>query len=140
MYYGSPFKLNDIIFNTVEHYYNWKKFSDPIMQKRILDAPTGLMSREIAAKYNYLMVPDFDKIKDVVMLNALRAKFSQHPHLATQIQQTASSPIIYHNARDTYWADGGNGDGHNKLGKLLVQIRSELASGSLDITKPVIVV
>ena len=98
------------------------------------------MAREIARKYNYLAISDFNKIKDSVMLDALRAKFSQYPLLAEEIKQTASDPIVYHNMYDTYWADGGDGSGHNKLGKLLEQIRSELISGTLTTKKPVVVV
>lgn len=138
LYESAPFELNNLTFKTVEHYYNWKKFSDPIMQKRILNAPTGLMAREISKKYNYLIISDFDEIKDIVMLDALRAKFSQHPLLVAELMQTKSDPIVYHNMYDTYWADGGDGSGHNKLGKLLEQIRSELERGILSTKTPVV--
>ena len=34
--------------------------------------------------------------------------------------------MIEHRKADSYWGDGGNGTGKNKLGKLLMRLRTEL--------------
>lgn len=122
-----PIRAKGITFPTSEHYYQWQKYNDPIIRQRIISAATPDLALQYGQKYSYLMVPNFDKTK--AMLNALRAKFSQHPDLANALVQTGSRPLIYHNMYDSFWADGGDGTGHNMLGQLLMQVRTELQQG-----------
>lgn len=60
------------------------------------------------------------------MLDALRAKFGQHPELRALLLATGSAELVEHTAIDTYWADGGDGSGKNMLGVLLMRVRDEL--------------
>lgn len=69
---------------------------------------------------------DWEAVKERVMLDALRAKFTQHPELATVILETGSAVLVEHTANDSYWGDGGDGSGKNRLGMLLMQVRDEL--------------
>jgi N-glycosidase YbiA len=55
-----------------------------------------------------------------------RAKFSQHPQLQELLLGTGEAGLVEHTANDDYWADGGDGTGRNRLGVLLMQVRSEL--------------
>lgn len=64
--------------------------------------------------------PDWEEIKDEVMLQALRMKFSQNPEIAKELLATGDAIIIEHTRNDVYWADGGDGSGKNKLGLLLM--------------------
>jgi len=48
------------------------------------------------------------------------------PELGFELVKTGTSPLVQHDIYDNYWADGGNGEGTNMLGKLLVQVRQEL--------------
>lgn len=133
LYIGAPFVINDIVYSTPIHYYYWNKFTDPVIRQRILAAPTALMAKEIADKNNYLAIPQFDKMEDTIMLNALRGKFSQNASLASELKNTGTNPLIYHSVHNTHWSDGGDGSGYNTLGKLLMQVRTELASGTIRI-------
>lgn len=84
------------------------------------------MASYIAIQNKNIIVPDFDKIKNDVMLKALRAKFNQYPNLAGELRSTGNKQLILHYMYDDYWADGGDGSGDNMLGKLLMKIRQEL--------------
>ena len=75
--------------------------------------------------------PDWEEIKDKVMLQALRMKFSQHPEIAKELLSTGEAIIIEHTRNDAYWADSGDGSGKNKLGLLLIQVREELKNATL---------
>lgn len=75
--------------------------------------------------------PDWEKVKDEVMLQALRMKFSQNPDIAKELMATGDAIIIEHTRNDAYWADGGDGSGKNKLGLLLMQVREELKNLTL---------
>ena len=75
--------------------------------------------------------PDWEEIKDEVMLQALRMKFSQNPEIAKELLATGDTIIIENTRNDAYWADEGDGSGKNKLGLLLKQVREELKNSTL---------
>jgi hypothetical protein len=41
---------------------------------------------------------------------------------------TGEAVLVEHTANDSYWGDGGDGSGKNRLGALLMQVRAELRS------------
>ena len=69
---------------------------------------------------------DWERVKDDIMLKALRCKFTGNPELRKRLLDTGSRRLIEHTHNDSYWADGGDGSGKNKLGKILERVRSEL--------------
>lgn len=75
--------------------------------------------------------PDWEEVKNKVMLQAFRMKFSQNPEIAKELLATGDAILIEHTRNDDYWADGGDGSGKNKLGLLLMQVREELKNSIL---------
>jgi ribA/ribD-fused uncharacterized protein len=57
------------------------------------------------------------------MMIALRAKFDQYPELKQLLLSTVGNSIVEHTENDSYWGDGGDGSGLNRLGILLVELR-----------------
>ena len=123
-YEEAPIIIDGNKFKTAEHYYQWQKFSDPIMQKRIINAPTARIATDLANQYHYLKVPNFDRI--TAMKKAVKAKFEQHPELASALKATGQRPLIEHNMHDSFWSDGGDGSGFNMMGRILMEVRSEI--------------
>jgi predicted NAD-dependent protein-ADP-ribosyltransferase YbiA (DUF1768 family) len=39
---------------------------------------------------------------------------------------TGDARLVEHTANDSYWADGGDGSGLNRLGEVLMSVREEL--------------
>lgn len=71
---------------------------------------------------------DWEQIKDAVMLECLRSKFS-NKELREKLLSTQSRILVEgNNHRDKYWG-AVNGEGKNMLGKLLMQVRKELFEG-----------
>lgn len=69
--------------------------------------------------------PDWEEVKDEVMEQVLRAKFSVS-EMAQQLLDTGDALLIEGNPYgDTYWGVC-NGIGQNRLGQLLMKIRTEL--------------
>lgn len=64
------------------------------------------------------------------MRKAVRAKFTQHWVLLEQLLATGAAQLIEHTKNDSYWGDGGDGRGQNMLGRILMEIRSELKGGA----------
>lgn len=70
--------------------------------------------------------PDWEQIKDSVMARILGLKFRQNPHLGNLLIATGDAELIEGNHwHDTYWGVC-EGEGKNRLGELLMQVRSEL--------------
>ncbi len=73
---------------------------------------------------------DWETAKEQIMREALQAKFTQHPALRALLLGTGDSEIIEHTKNDKYWGDGGDGTGKNRLGNLLMELRSQLKSSA----------
>jgi len=65
------------------------------------------------------------------MREVLRAKFAQHASLGSLLLSTGDAELVEHTTNDRYWEDGGDGSGKNRLGQLLMELRSELRRESL---------
>ena len=82
--------------------------------------------------------PDWAEVKDNVMFECLKVKFSRdhHPELFEKLLATGNAMIVEHTRNDKYWGDGGDGGtgekGKNMLGKLLVRVRDEVLKPSLN--------
>jgi ribA/ribD-fused uncharacterized protein len=110
---------------TSEHYFQAQKFAGLPQEKKVWAAPTAREAAHLGRTLPGLR-SDWDAVKDEVMLKALRAKFTQHPDLRRQLLGTGDRVLVEHTANDSYWADGGDGSGRNRLGELLMQVRAEL--------------
>lgn len=135
-YEDAPIIIRGQNFRTAEHYYQWQKFIDPVIKSRIIAAATAFLAIDTASEHKNLFDPKFSR--DEAMLNALRAKFSQHEDLGRILLSTNDRQLIEHNISDDYWSDGGDGSGQNQFGVLLMQVRSELRDGILNFAEPFI--
>lgn len=72
--------------------------------------------------------PDWESVKDTIMEDVVRAKFTQNTHLRKKLLATGNAELIEGNHwGDTYWGVCF-GKGRNELGKILMKIRAELQS------------
>lgn len=73
---------------------------------------------------------DWEEVKDNIMYEINKAKFTQHKDLADKLLATGNQILIEGNTwKDTYWGMY-NGYGKNKLGEILMRIREELKNGA----------
>jgi len=66
---------------------------------------------------------DWEQVKDEIMMQAVMVKFTQHEQLQRFLLETGDVILVEHSPNDPYW--GGNGQGQNQLGQILMRIRSE---------------
>jgi ribA/ribD-fused uncharacterized protein len=114
---------------TVEHYYQAQKFTDPALRKSIRQAAKPPIAKSLADKNKAAIRPDWDRIKDEVMLRAVRRKFELHAELKEMLLATGDEELVESAPTDTYWGVGRDGTGLNKLGKIIARIRDELRAG-----------
>ena len=126
-----PFSDGGKIWPTSEHYFQAQKFLVPQIQEKIRQIVSPMDAALEGRNRQNPLRPDWEEVKDKVMLQALRMKFSQNPEIAKELLATGDAIIIEHTRNDAYWADGGDGSGKNKLGLLLMQVREELKNASL---------
>lgn len=67
------------------------------------------------------------------METALQAKFSTYPVLRDLLLSTADAVLVEASQNDMFWGAGRSGDGENKLGLVLMQLRSQFLQDSGDL-------
>ncbi len=121
-----PIEIGGLTWPTSEHYFQAQKFAGTPSAEEVRTQPTPMLAAQMGRRRDLPFRPDWDAVKDEVMMDALRAKFTQHPELHALLLSTGDAELIEHTANDSYWADGGNGSGRNRLGELLMELRQEL--------------
>lgn len=127
-----PIKMSvdckEFTFPTVEHYYQAMKFySNDSRFSVILNLPDPDAARLLTKtpEYKVNRRENFDKEKFNIMEHALRAKFEQNPNAAELLKSTGDA-ILIKSCPVCYKCGFGEGSGYNRIGKVLMQIRSEL--------------
>ena len=116
---------------TTEHYFQAQKFVGTPYEEQIrcFSRPRQAFDFTRDPKVSRWRRNDWESIKEDVMYKALLAKFTQHNDLKKLLLGTGERKLIEHSPYDSYWGDGGNGTGKNRLGELLMRLRCELRSG-----------
>jgi len=110
-------------YPTVEHYYQAQKTLDPKERNMILQCKTAKEAK--LAGYHVKLRPDWEEAKEEVMLKGLRAKFTQCPRLGELLLETGDAALHEDSPWDKHWGYA-KGEGKDRLGKLLMQVREEL--------------
>ena len=126
-----PFSDGNKIWPTSEHYFQAQKFLIPEIQEKIRQIASPMDAALEGRNRQNPLRPDWEGVKDKVMLQALRMKFSQNPEITKELLATGDAILIEHTRNDAYWGDGGDGSGKNKLGLLLMKVREELKNSNL---------
>jgi len=127
---GNYFKARFFIYgrwwNFVEAPYQASKTLYQDEKDAIWAAVKANDSRLLGQKVT--MRHDWDQIKRRVMKECVMAKFLQHADLRKQLIETGDEELIEDTttSNDMFWGCGTNGDGQNNLGKILMEIRTEL--------------
>lgn len=117
---------DDITYPTVEHYFQAMKTLDKAQRFNMAIQSTPGKAKRLGRKCN--LRPDWESIKDSIIENALRKKFSD-PILKKALLDTGDEYLEEGNTwGDQYWGVC-NGTGKNKLGKLLMKLREEFKKG-----------
>jgi ribA/ribD-fused uncharacterized protein len=114
---------------TSEHYFQAQKFAGTPHEEEVRLAATAMKAAQMGRERTRPLRADWDAVRDDIMREVVRAKFSQHRELRELLLSTGEAVLVEHTANDGYWADRGDGTGKNMLGVILMEIRSELREG-----------
>lgn len=125
-YAACPIFLKGKLWPTTEHYYQAQKYAGTDQEEAVRQAPSPHNSKEMTRDPAHSPRADWDAVKDHVMYEAVLAKFTQHTHLEKLLLDTGDALLAEHTANDSYWGDGGDGTGKNRLGQTLMAVREQL--------------
>ena len=128
-YYPQEIEFEGITYPTNEHFFQAMKTLDINQRRAIANASTPGLAKKMGRSVS--LRPDWEDIKDDVMLEGLYRKFT-NDELAEWLLDTGDEELVEGNWwGDRYWGVC-NGIGQNKLGKLLMKVREELAEEKYD--------
>jgi len=123
-FYPCEIQFEGITYPSVEHAYQSAKTQDSVERRRIAAMATPADAKAAGRLLRYR--PDWERAKYDVMLVCVRYKFTRHPELAQQLLETGDAHLEEGNTwNDQIWGVY-EGKGTNWLGKILMQVRSEI--------------
>lgn len=126
-------------FDTSEAVYHFMKFKATVptaqqfqLMERIRRAPSAHEAFKLAESNKHHRRPDWEDVKVNIMRDILRAKAEQHEYVRRKLLATGDRELVEDSWRDDFWGWGPNRDGKNMLGKLWMEIRTELRATADD--------
>ena len=127
-FYPQGFEEDGHYWPTVEHYFQAMKFAGDEhadYQEEIRKAPSAQRAKELGRTRSRPLREDWSTARDEVMLHAARRKFA-HPKLKAILLSTGDAHLQESSPFDFYWGTGDDGSGVNRMGLILMQVRTEL--------------
>ncbi|XP_019853229.1 PREDICTED: uncharacterized protein LOC109582755 [Amphimedon queenslandica] len=120
-----PVVIDGVLYPTTEHYFQSQKLigTPYCFQVASLSSPREAFEYPRQQGVRDWVRKDWASVKDDVMYRALFHKFTQHDNLRILLLMTDDRKLIEHSPYDSYWGDGPDGRGLNKLGELLMDLR-----------------
>ncbi len=115
---------------SVEHFYQAQKYVDQQIVQRIRQSDSPQKARKTGQDRSLVTRPDWESTKVSVMQRAVSAKFEQHRRLKDLLAKTGAEEIVHQSSSDLFWGRNETGEGENRLGELIMEIRKDLASRS----------
>ncbi len=126
-YFPVKLTIDEKVWPSVEHYFQAMKFPEnPDYQEQIRLAKTPAAAKKLGKTAEIPTRADWTKVREGVMTKATRAKFQQHGALRAKLLETGTALLRHQSPQDNFWGVGRSGKGQNKLGRILMQIRTEL--------------
>jgi ribA/ribD-fused uncharacterized protein len=130
-------------FDTSEHAYHWAKFvpggrHTPIedvlcSDMKLANARVAIVTAhsahdafKFAETNKHLVRKDWPDIRVDVMHDILRAKAEQHEYVRRKLLETGDRELVEDSWRDSFWGWGPKKNGKNMLGRLWMEVRTEL--------------
>lgn len=120
------FTLAEVYWATVEHYFQAQKFAGTPYAGVIRLAHSPKHAKSLGHSRQYKLRADWGDVKDGIMHSAVLRKFETHAEIRAVLLATGDREIVENAPSDYYWGCGADGSGQNRLGKILMEVRSTL--------------
>ena len=123
-----PITLDGLTYPTIEHYYQAQKYAGTSYAEEIRAAPNPMLARRMGRSKEHPIRPDWDNVKEDVMLLATLVKFESHADARASLLATGDEELVEASPHDSYWGSGPGDRGQNRYGQILMQVRTLLRS------------
>lgn len=140
-----PNKDESIIFYSAEHYYRYNmsknsKFKEDMKNLfpsyKVLSYVTS--ERNMADKeYEIDLKWKDSSYRYKIMLRANKQKFIYNPLLVKLLLSTKNKNLIFDIPGDSFFGIGKDKNGENKLGKLLMKLRTQIKNNEIELFNPI---
>lgn len=117
--------LGEFVYLTNEHYFQSKKFEGTEWEHYIRNLSSPADTAREGKRRDLPLRIDWERVKEQIMLDGLRHKFNAYGELKNKLLATDDALLIENSPYDYYWGCGRDGSGKNRLGHLLMVLRSE---------------
>src|SRR5271170_310909 len=124
-------RLKGKTWPTSEHYFQAQKFVGSPDEEEVRAAKSPMIAARMGRSRKRPLRRDWESVKDTIMHEAVLAKFTQHDDLREILLGTGEAVLVEHTENDSYWGDGGDGSGRNRLGAILMSVRDQLRHGDI---------
>lgn len=94
-----PIRARSLIWPTSEHYFQAQKFVGTCTKSftDILNAASPADAAKMGRERTRPLRPDWEAVKDHIMLHAVRLKFNQHDDIRKRLIATSDMDLVEHN-------------------------------------------
>ena len=126
------FELDGQRWPTSEHYFQANKFANGPDREAIRNADGPMLAARMGRSRKRPMLADWEEVKDDVMRRAVLKKFQSHPDIRDVLLSTDDEDIVEASPTDSYWGCGADGNGLNRLGQILMEVRERLRQAAQE--------
>ncbi|CAG8503561.1 364_t:CDS:2 [Cetraspora pellucida] len=125
-------------WHTSEHLFQAAKFMEyhPEIVEQIRKCRSPRDALNLARMNQHLVDPNWQEMNVEVMKWVVGKKFKQNRILAERLLSTGDKKLVEHTTIDKFWGDGGDGNGLNWLGRILMEVRDELKTMNFEVQYP----
>ena len=116
------------IWPTVEHAFQAAKCVRADDRRKVADAASPAIARRIGKRVE--LRSGWDDMRRELMVALCRDKLARHAELRERIVATGDEDLVHEAPWDSFWGSGRTGKGRNELGKVYMELRSEISSRS----------
>jgi ribA/ribD-fused uncharacterized protein len=122
------FELDGVWWPTSEHYFQAQKFAGTPFADQIRQVSMPNEAAKMGRRRTHQLRPDWEEIKDRVILRGVLRKFETHADIRAVLLATGEELLVENAPKDYYCGCGTDGSGQNKLGQVLMTVRTLLRS------------
>lgn len=119
-------EMDGLWYATVEHYFQAMKFPGHEHAEKIRLAAKPAVAKQLGRSRSVPIRTDWEDVKLDVMRVAVRQKFTTHADLTQLLLDTGNEELVEVAPGDYFWGRGKSGTGQNWLGRILMEVRTEL--------------
>jgi len=123
-FFNAPVMYEDLLYQNNEAAFQSAKVKDLDRRKQFCNLDPSTAKKK---GRNVLLRNDWEDVKDEVMYQCVKDKFTRNQDLKQKLIDTGNEELIEGNTwNDTYWGVC-RGRGKNMLGKILMRVRDEIS-------------